>query len=94
PTISTLLLSQLHLFKRFVYFACPYRYCFLDFLLPFFPIIYRQLPYFLLAILVINRLGIPFCVSVVLFIALFFLEILLEARIRLPSAVSSTVTVV
>ena len=53
-----------------------------------------QLPYYLLATLGINRLGIPFDVAVEMFIALLFLEILREAGIRLPSAVGSTVTVV
>ncbi|WGD78076.2 spore germination protein [Bacillus subtilis] len=46
-----------------------------------------QLPYYLLATLGINRLGIPFDVAVEMFIALLFLEILREAGIRLPSAV-------
>ncbi|MEK5440906.1 MULTISPECIES: spore germination protein [unclassified Fredinandcohnia] len=53
-----------------------------------------QLPYYLLAMLGVNRLGIPFDVIVEMFIALVFLEILREAGIRLPSAVGSTVTVV
>src|SRR5690606_19450108 len=53
-----------------------------------------QLPYYLLAMLGINRLGIPIDVVVEMFIALVFLEILREAGIRLPSAVGSTVTVV
>jgi spore germination protein KA len=53
-----------------------------------------QLPYYLLATLGINRLGIPFDVAVEMFIVLLFLEILREAGIRLPSAVGSTVTVV
>lgn len=35
---------QLHLVKRFVYLACPYRYCFLHFLFPFFPIIKISCP--------------------------------------------------
>jgi len=53
-----------------------------------------QLPYYLLAILGVNRLGIPFDVVAEMLIGLVFLEILREAGIRLPSAVGSTVTVV
>ncbi|CAM3735592.1 spore germination protein [Marinicrinis lubricantis] len=53
-----------------------------------------QLPYYLLATLGVNRLGIPLGTVGEMFLALIFLEILREAGIRLPSAVGSTVTVV
>lgn len=53
-----------------------------------------QLPYYLLATLGVNRLGIPLGVAGEMFLVLIFLEILREAGIRLPSAVGSTVTVV
>lgn len=53
-----------------------------------------QLPYYLLATIGINRLGIPLGVAEEMFLALIFLEILREAGIRLPSAIGSTVTVV
>jgi hypothetical protein len=53
-----------------------------------------QLPYYLLATIGINRLGIPLGVAGEMFLALIFLEILREAGIRMPSTVGSTVTVV
>lgn len=53
-----------------------------------------QLPYYLLATLGVNRLGIPLGLAGEMFLALVFLEILREAGVRLPSAVGSTVTVV
>ncbi|MGE7274789.1 spore germination protein [Brevibacillus panacihumi] len=53
-----------------------------------------QLPYYLLATIGINRLGIPLGVAEEMFLALIFLEILREAGVRLPSAIGSTVTVV
>lgn len=52
------------------------------------------MPYYLLATIGINRLGIPLGVAGEMFLALIFLEILREAGIRLPSAVGSTVAVV
>lgn len=53
-----------------------------------------QIPFYLLATLTTNRLGIPLSVSLEMFLALIFLEILREAGVRLPSAVGSTLTVV
>ncbi|OMC62701.1 spore germination protein [Paenibacillus sp. FSL A5-0031] len=53
-----------------------------------------QLPYYLLATIGINRLGIPLGVAGEMFLSLIFLEILREAGVRLPSAIGSTVTVV
>lgn len=53
-----------------------------------------QLPYYLLATIGINRLGIPLGVTGEMFLALIFLEILREAGVRLPTAGGSTVTVV
>lgn len=53
-----------------------------------------QLPYYLLATIGVNRLGIPLDLAWEMFLALIFLEILREAGIRLPSAIGSTVTVV
>ncbi|MEB3103425.1 spore germination protein [Ferviditalea candida] len=54
----------------------------------------EQLPYFLLATIGVNRLGIPLDIAGEIFLALLFLEILREAGTRLPSAVGSTITVV
>ncbi|MGF9712064.1 spore germination protein [Paenibacillus naphthalenovorans] len=53
-----------------------------------------QIPFYLLATLTINRLGIPLSVTIEMFLALLFLEILREAGVRLPSTVGSTLTVV
>jgi hypothetical protein len=53
-----------------------------------------QLPYFLLATINVNRLGIPLGITGEMFIMLLSLEILREAGIRLPAAIGSTITVV
>lgn len=53
-----------------------------------------HIPFYLLATLTTNRLGIPLSVTIEMFLALLFLEILREAGVRLPSAVGSTLTVV
>jgi len=53
-----------------------------------------QLPFYLLATLTINRLGIPFSSGLEMFLALIFLEMLREAGVHLPTSIGSTLTVV
>ncbi|MCM3494629.1 spore germination protein [Paenibacillus sp. FSL M7-1455] len=53
-----------------------------------------QLPFYLLATLTVNRLGIPLSTGLEMFLALIFLEMLREAGVHLPSSIGSTLTVV
>ncbi|GAB2696568.1 spore germination protein [Paenibacillus thermoaerophilus] len=53
-----------------------------------------QIPFFLLATITMNRLGIPLSITQEMFLALIFLEILREASVRLSPSIGSTLTVV
>ncbi len=53
-----------------------------------------QIPFRILATIAVTRLGLPFSPQIELFLLLMLLEIFREAGSRLPSAISSTLTVV
>ncbi|WP_027091942.1 spore germination protein [Cohnella thermotolerans] len=53
-----------------------------------------QIPFFLLATITMNRLGIPLSITQEMVLALVFLEILREASVRLSPSIGSTLTVV
>ncbi|MGG1314656.1 spore germination protein [Cohnella laeviribosi] len=53
-----------------------------------------QIPFFLLATITVNRLGIPLSITQEMLLALIFLEILREASVRLSPSIGSTLTVV